>query len=64
VDGVRHVVSVGALLVKVGLGCVVLVWARESWPAVSPRQVRAFLLAGSVVSVVSIGATVPLRHLL
>jgi hypothetical protein len=55
---------VGALLVKVGLGCVVLVWARESWPAVSPRQVRAFLLAGSVVSVVSIGATVPLRHLL
>jgi NADH:ubiquinone oxidoreductase subunit H len=64
VDGVRHVVSALALISKVLFGCAVLVWARVTWPAVNPRQVRAYLLAGSVAGVVSIGATVPLRHLL
>ena len=64
VDGVRHVVSALALLAKVALGCVVLVWARVTWPSVSPHQVRGFLVAGSGVAVLSLGATVLLRSLL
>ena len=64
VDGVRHVVSAVALLAKVSLGCVVLAWARASWPTVSVRLVRTYVWVGALVAVVSIGATVLLRHLL
>ena len=64
VDGVRHVISSLALLVKVGLGCVAVVWARETWPSVTTRLVRTYLGVGAAVAVISIGATVLLRHLL
>lgn len=61
--GVGHVVSVVVFFAKLSVVAVGFVWAQETWPNRPVGFVRGSLVAGASVAVVSLGATVLLRHL-
>lgn len=60
-DGTRQVVSITLFALKTVTVTVLLAWARATWPHVRVRTVRALVVVGGIVGVVSIGLTLVVR---
>ena len=62
-DGVRHLLSVVVLVTKVMAVSMALAWSRATWPEVSSRSARLWLVCGATVATCSIAATLIVRRI-